>query len=134
AQRVKPDDPVALDATSAEIQALYLGGSLPGEITRPIREAYSHLSGADGAPMAVAVRSSATAEDLPGLSFAGQQDTYLNIVGADSLIEAVKKCWSSLWTARAMGYRAHNHIAPDDVALAVVVQAMIPSEVSGVLF
>jgi pyruvate,water dikinase len=82
----------------------------------------------------VAVRSSATAEDLPGLSFAGQQDTYLNIVGQSALLDAVRRCWASLWTARAIGYRARNGIAPDDVALAVVVQQLIPSEVSGVLF
>jgi len=82
----------------------------------------------------VAVRSSATAEDLPGLAFAGQQDTYLNLVGEEALLGAVKKCWSSLWTARAMAYRARNHIPSDEVALAVVVQKMIASESSGVLF
>jgi pyruvate,water dikinase len=82
----------------------------------------------------VAVRSSATAEDLADLSFAGQQDTYLNIMGPNALEKAVVKCWASLWTARAIGYRARAGIAPDDVALAVVVQQQIPSEVSGVLF
>ncbi len=91
-------------------------------------------AGLAATPPAVAVRSSATAEDLPGLSFAGQQDTYLNVIGLDALLEAVKACWGSLWTARAMSYRAHNHIPPDDVALAVVVQLMIPAEVSGILF
>jgi pyruvate,water dikinase len=64
----------------------------------------------------VAVRSSATAEDLPELSFAGQQDTYLNVVGEDALLTAVVDCWSSLWTARAIGYRARNGIAHGDVA------------------
>ncbi len=82
----------------------------------------------------VAVRSSATAEDLPQASFAGQQDTYLNIAGDDALLDAVRRCWSSLWTARAIGYRARNEIPPDDVALAVVVQAMAPAAASGVLF
>jgi pyruvate,water dikinase len=100
-------------------------------MTAAIKTAYAALS---NIPLPVAVRSSATAEDLPGLSFAGQQDTYLNIVGSDALIEAVKSCWASLWTARAMGYRARNHIAPEEVTLAVVVQQMIPSEVSGILF
>ncbi len=80
------------------------------------------------------MRSSATAEDLPDLSFAGQQDTYLNILGVDELLKAVINCWSSLWTARAIGYRMRNHIPQNEVALAVVVQAMIQSDVSGVLF
>jgi pyruvate,water dikinase len=82
----------------------------------------------------VAVRSSATAEDLPDLSFAGQQDTYLNILGEDSLLDAVIRCWASLWTARAIGYRARNQIDQAAVALAVVVQQMVQSEASGVLF
>jgi pyruvate,water dikinase len=83
---------------------------------------------------AVAVRSSATAEDLPGMSFAGQQDTYLNVIGVEQLLRAVVDCWSSLWTARAIGYRAHNHVPHASVALAVVVQTMIESQVSGVIF
>ncbi len=82
----------------------------------------------------VAVRSSATAEDLPDLSFAGQQDTYLNVIGEEEILKAVINCWSSLWTARAIGYRLRNHIPQDEVALAVVVQKMVPSDVSGVLF
>jgi pyruvate,water dikinase len=82
----------------------------------------------------VAVRSSATLEDLPDLSFAGQQDTFLNIIGEDALLEAVVDCWSSLWTARAIGYRLRNGINHAEAALAVVVQEMVPSEVSGVLF
>ncbi len=68
------------------------------------------------------------------MSFAGQQDTYLNVVGETALLQAIVKCWGSLWTARAIGYRARNHISQDDLALAVVVQQMIPSQVSGVLF
>src|SRR5512140_2809761 len=82
----------------------------------------------------VAVRSSATAEDLPDLSFAGQQDTYLNVIGVEQLLKAVIDCWSSLWTARAIGYRIRNHIPHEEAALAVVVQEMIQSEASGVLF
>lgn len=124
-----PDDPVALDAASDEIAALFKKGHIPYEITSMIVSAYRDL-----ASPPVAVRSSATAEDLPGLSFAGQQETYLNIVGGEALLNAVKKCWASLWTARAIGYRARNHIAPDEVTLAVVVQQMIASESSGVLF
>lgn len=82
----------------------------------------------------VAVRSSATAEDLPDLSFAGQQDTLLNVVGDQALLDAVVRCWSSLWTPRAIAYRERNGIAHEGVALAVVVQAMVESETSGVLF
>ncbi len=136
-QAVKPDDPVALDNVSAEIRALFAAGSVPPEVEEPICSAYEALSPGpndQGHGLPVAVRSSATAEDLPGLSFAGQQDTYLNIVGVQALIDAVRKCWGSLWTARAIGYRARNRIPPDDVALAVVVQQMIASEVSGVMF
>ena len=80
------------------------------------------------------MRSSATMEDLPDLSFAGQQDTYLNIIGEDALLKAVVDCWSSLWTARAIGYRMRNGIEPNNAALAVVVQEMVQSDVSGVLF
>ncbi len=132
AQAVTPDDPLALEQTSDEIRALFARGQVPPEIAAEVAAAYAGLS--HGAPPAVAVRSSATAEDLPGLSFAGQQDTYLNIVGADALLDATRRCWASLWTARAIGYRARNGIPSDEVALAVVVQALIPSEVSGVLF
>jgi phosphohistidine swiveling domain-containing protein len=82
----------------------------------------------------VAVRSSATAEDLPDMSFAGQQDTFLNVIGEKALLMAVVNCWSSLWTARAIGYRARNNIAHGAVSLAVVVQNMVQSDASGVLF
>ncbi|HYG56926.1 MAG TPA: PEP/pyruvate-binding domain-containing protein, partial [Symbiobacteriaceae bacterium] len=77
---------------------------------------------------------SATAEDLPDASFAGQQETYLNIVGAQQVVEACRRCWSSLWTGRALSYRVKNAIAPGDVALAVVVQRLVAAEVAGVLF
>lgn len=133
ARTTTPDDPVKLDQTSADIRAFFELGIVPPTVETAIRTAYLQLSGSD-VPVPVAVRSSATAEDLPGLSFAGQQDTYLNIVGVTALLDAVKRCWASLWTARALGYRARNHIMPDSVALAVVVQVMIPAEVSGVLF
>src|SRR5262249_1262008 len=125
--------PDALERASESIHKLF-DKKTPPEIVSAVKAAYSALASDESANLPVAVRSSATAEDLPGLSFAGQQDTYLNIVGPDALIEAVKSCWASLWTARAIGYRARSGIAPDDVSLAVVVQAMIPSEVSGIAF
>ncbi|WP_214326136.1 PEP/pyruvate-binding domain-containing protein [Nonomuraea sediminis] len=86
----------------------------------------------DGAP--VAVRSSATAEDLPYASFAGQQDTYLNVIGAAEVLDAVRRCWASLWTDRAYAYRASNGIDHRTVSLAVVVQRMVQSETAGVMF
>ena len=87
-----------------------------------------------GDDVPVAVRSSATAEDLPQASFAGQQDTYLNVVGAEAVVDAVRRCWASLWTERAVSYRATNGIDPRAVRLAVVVQRMVDAEVSGVMF
>jgi phosphohistidine swiveling domain-containing protein len=80
------------------------------------------------------VRSSATAEDLEGASFAGQQDTYLNVRGPDALLAAVRDCWASLWTARAMAYRARQGIDPAAVRLAVVVQEMVEADATGVMF
>jgi pyruvate,water dikinase len=82
----------------------------------------------------VAVRSSATAEDLPEASFAGQQETFLNVAGYGDLLQAVKRCWASLWTARAIGYRNRQEIDPDRLSLAVVVQKMVPAEAAGILF
>jgi len=136
---IRTDDLAELEATSSAIQRLFETGTLPDDIAGEIRASYRALpvSATAGNPAgkpAVAVRSSATAEDLPDLSFAGQQDTYLNIVGEDALLRAVVRCWASLWTARAIGYRARNHIDQSEVALAVVVQHMVASESSGVLF
>ncbi len=123
-------DPVALETASARIRARFARGVMPGTIAADIEAALASL----GPGVRVAVRSSATAEDLPGLSFAGQQDTFLNVLGAAAVREAVIGCWSSLWTARAMGYRARNRIDPAGIALAVVVQLMVDAEVSGVMF
>lgn len=122
-------DPLSLETASAQIRQAFAHGLMPDTLATAIRDAYASL----GQP-AVAVRSSATAEDLPEMSFAGQQDTYLNILGAEALLQAVVNCWGSLWTARAIGYRSRNNIAHDDVALSVVVQMMVQSEASGVLF
>ncbi|HZU00368.1 MAG TPA: PEP/pyruvate-binding domain-containing protein, partial [Ktedonobacteraceae bacterium] len=126
-----PDDPATLEQAAACIGALFAGGTMPGDIAEAIRQAYAALGNGD---LAVAVRSSATAEDLPGMSFAGQQETYLNIRGETRVLDAVKRCWASLWTARAIGYRARQGIAPQDVSLAVVVQELVPADASGILF
>ena len=104
---------------------------MPDAIAEAILHSYAALGGDD---LSVAVRSSATAEDLPEMSFAGQQDSYLNIHGHASLLDAVKRCWASLWTARALGYRARHGIAPEDVSLAVVVQELVDADAAGILF
>lgn len=88
----------------------------------------------DGYSLSYAVRSSATAEDLPSASFAGQQDTFLNVSGAKDIGDAIAKCWASLFNERAIAYRIKNGFEHDKVAIAVVVQKMVNSEVSGVLF
>ncbi|HEU0296728.1 MAG TPA: PEP/pyruvate-binding domain-containing protein [Anaerolineales bacterium] len=133
---LKPEDADALESASRTIRRAFDQGVLPSGIHQEIQTAYSELNPKSEIEnrKSVAVRSSATAEDLPDLSFAGQQDTYLNIIGEEQLLEAVVNCWSSLWTARAIGYRIRNHISHDEAALAVVVQEMVQSDVSGVLF
>ena len=122
-------DPDALAGLSDRIRARFRESSIPPELAEEIRAAYAGM----GRPR-VAVRSSATAEDLPDFSFAGQQDTFLNVADDEGLLAAVVECWSSLWTARAIGYRTRNRIDQSAVALAVVVQEMVQSDVSGVLF
>ena len=126
-----PSDAVALEAASATIREAFAAGSVPHDIEDAVRAAWQSTFPAGAA---VAVRSSATAEDLPDLSFAGQQDTFLNVVGVDAALDSVVRCWSSLWTARAIGYRIRNDVPQEDVALAVVVQLLVPAEVSGVMF
>src|SRR5829696_6252900 len=128
----RADDPAAFEEVAQRIYALFSGGKVPEKMAEEIRSSYEKLD--EDPETAVAVRSSATAEDLAGASFAGQQETYLNVRGADALMQAVKDCWASLWTARAMAYRARQGIAPETVSLAVVVQEMVPSEAAGVMF
>jgi phosphohistidine swiveling domain-containing protein len=128
-ENISAEDASGLEKISAQIRAAFSVGKIPDEIEAAIRAAYAEFGDTP-----VAVRSSATAEDLPDLSFAGQQDTYLNIIGIDQILKAVINCWSSLWTARAIGYRMRNHIPQNEVALAVVVQEMIQSDAAGVLF
>ncbi|WP_043814328.1 PEP/pyruvate-binding domain-containing protein [Allokutzneria albata] len=99
---------------------------MPEDVATAVRSALSELDGP------VAVRSSATAEDLPGLSFAGQYDSFLGVVGEEAVLEAIERCWASLWTDRAIAYRARNGIS--SVEMAVVVQRLVPAESAGVLF
>jgi rifampicin phosphotransferase len=113
-------------------RAALLAAPIPEAVAAAVRAAYDDLG--DAADVPVAVRSSATAEDLPSASFAGQQDTYLNIVGADAVLDAVRRCWASLWTDRAVSYREEAGIDHHDVSLSVVVQRMLDAELAGVLF
>jgi pyruvate,water dikinase len=124
------NNPRSADSASQAIRTLFERSVPPLELSDDILEAYHTL----GEVQPVAVRSSATAEDLPELSFAGQQDTFLNIIGEEQLLMAVRQAWSSLWTSRAIVYRLKNKIPHEDVALAVVVQQMVSSEASGILF
>ena len=126
-----PLQPASLEAASAAISQLFAAAAIPAALAGEIQAAYAALPGKDPA---VAVRSSATAEDLPEASFAGQQETFLNISGPQALLEAVRKCWASLWTARAIAYRLRQGIPAQDVALAVVVQLLIPAQAAGILF
>jgi pyruvate,water dikinase len=127
-----PAAATALADLAGGLRARLAAAPVPAPVTAAVAEAYARL-GSGGAPP-VAVRSSATAEDLPMASFAGQQDTYLHVVGADAVIEAVRRCWASLWTDRAVSYRSTNRIDHGSVRLAVVVQEMVDAAVAGVLF
>ena len=128
---VDGSDAASSEAAAARIGELFAGQPVPASTATAIAVAYASL-GDDDVP--VAVRSSATVEDLAGLSAAGQHDTYLNMRGEAAVIDAVLRCWASLWTARAIGYRAGRGIAPGEVSIAVVVQRLVPAEAAGVLF
>jgi phosphohistidine swiveling domain-containing protein len=128
---VDVSQPATLEAVSTAICALFVAAQTPPDVAGAVALAYAALAGRD--PV-VAVRSSATAEDLPEASFAGQQDTFLNVDGYGEVLAAVKRCWASLWTARAIGYRARQGIGPDGLSLAVVVQTLVPAEAAGILF
>lgn len=119
-------------AHAARARAAILHAPIPDDIGSAIIEAYQALVHNQPAP--VAVRSSATAEDLPDASFSGQQETFLNVVGSEAVLDAVRRCWASLWTDRAVSYRAAHGIDPSAVRLAVVVQRMVDAQVAGVLF
>jgi pyruvate,water dikinase len=123
------------DDLAEAARELIVGAPVPEHIRRAILDAYTAMSdeSRSGPPM-VAVRSSATAEDLPFASFAGQQDTYLGVVGEDQLLDAVRRCWASLWTDRAVAYRGTQQIDHRSARLAVVVQSMVHSETAGVVF
>jgi pyruvate,water dikinase len=118
---VDPRDP-------AGARELLVAKPMPAAIANAVRDAYRALGGR------MAVRSSATAEDLPEASFAGQQDTILDVEGDDALLQAVRRCWASLWNERAVAYRATHEVDERALRLAVVVQRMVPATIAGVLF
>ena len=126
---IDSNNPSQLEEVSTQIGMLFHDGKMPQEVSAAIKTAYAELGN-----IAVAVRSSATAEDLPDASFAGQQETYLNIQGENEVLAAVKRCWASLWTARAIAYRMKNDKKQEVAAIAVVVQKLVISDVSGVMF
>jgi pyruvate,water dikinase len=135
AEGADPRDLDALEATSREIRKRIENAEFPAEMEDELAEAYRKLSVQCCLPATpVAVRSSATAEDLPGASFAGQQDTFLWIRGVDDLLGRARRCISSLFTGRAMAYRAKNGFRHEDVAIAVGVQKMAHAYCAGVMF
>ena len=124
-----------LQEAAEEIKSIIIETPIPEEISTYIIEAYNQLSQRVGEEEAdVAIRSSATAEDLPEASFAGQQDTFLHVQGLENVIEYVRKCWASLFEARAIFYREENNFEHSQVYIAVVVQQMVDSDKAGVMF
>ena len=115
---------------SSAIRQLIMDVDIPAEMVDEVIQTLSHF----GAEHAYAVRSSATAEDLPHASFAGQQDTFLNIIGVPSILRHISKCWASLYTERAVIYRLQNGFSHQGVSISVIVQRMIFPEASGILF
>jgi rifampicin phosphotransferase len=126
---LKPDEPASVDQVSRQIGDALKDASIPPSIADQILTAYRQLGGG-----AVAVRSSATAEDLPEAAFAGQQESFLNVLGEGPLLDAVRGCWASLWSERAILYRARQNLDQSTVKLAVVVQKMVPADAAGVMF
>lgn len=129
------NDPEKLRSAAALFRRKILSGTLPAEIVSEVQAAYHSLSAKCGStPIRVAVRSSATAEDLPESSFAGQQETYLNVIGLSDVLKQIICCYTSLWGDRAVFYRQTRGYGQNNIALAVVIQEMIESETAGVLF
>ena len=127
---ITPNDVETVRSVGEHIRQALLDVPMPDDIVEAVKQAWQSI----GTEHAYAVRSSATAEDLPDASFAGQQDTYLNIMGEVELLDAIRSCWVSLFTDRAILYRSQNKFDHRDVQLSVVVQHMVMSETSGILF
>ena len=123
------EDPRSLEEHATRIRDTVLSADIPAELVSEIRERYEKMRG-----LPVAVRSSATAEDLASASFAGQLETYLNVKGPGEVVEAVKKCYASLWSGRALSYGRQSGFTPGDAVMAVLIQHMIPAQSAGVMF
>jgi len=131
---INVEDTEELERVSEEVRRLITKTPMTAEIKRDVLSSYNQLCAEEGKEVLVAVRSSATAEDLPEASFAGQQETYLNVHGEAGVLEAVRKCWASLFTARAVYYRKKQGFGTKKVGLCAVVQKMVQSDVSGIVF
>src|SRR5215831_19512429 len=128
--RLDPDDRQAIRMLSAQIRRTLEGIAIPDDLAAAITRSVTRLGG----EAAYAVRSSATAEDLPTASFAGQQDSYLNVVGLAAILQHVSRCWASLFTERAVTYRLRNGFDHRKVHMAVVIQKMLFPQAAGILF
>ena len=128
--RLEPDDGEAIRALSAEIRQAVEGIAIPDDVATAITGALARL----GEQTACAVRSSAMAEDLPNASFAGQYDSYLNVVGDEAVLRHVSRCWASLFSERAVTYRLRNGFDHRKVRMAVVVQRMVLPQAAGIMF
>jgi len=132
-EHLDPDDPAALERSASALRQLILDGTIPDGLRTAVEDAYAHLVGEHVPPRRVAVRSSATAEDTAQYSFAGMFDSYLNVVGKEEMLQALKKCWASTFGGRVLFYRLKQGM-PIEMPVAVVIQRMINSEKSGVMF
>jgi pyruvate,water dikinase len=132
--KVDVNDQSSLLKAEETAKRLIMEAKVPADIEKAIKSRYDELCKREGKVVFVAVRSSATAEDLPDASFAGQQETYLNVRGADEVFNAVRKCWASLYGARAIFYRVEQGFEHEKVNLSAIVQRMVDSEKSGVMF
>ncbi|HET6871409.1 MAG TPA: PEP/pyruvate-binding domain-containing protein, partial [Sporolactobacillaceae bacterium] len=128
--KLKVDDRDQIGEISRKIRQIIMKIEMPSDVSHAVADYLSRL----GEEQAYAVRSSATAEDLPHASFAGQQDTYLNIIGKEAILQHISKCWASLFTHRAVIYRMQNGFDHRHVYLAVIVQRMVFPQASGILF
>ncbi|AJH70817.1 pyruvate phosphate dikinase, PEP/pyruvate binding domain protein [Bacillus thuringiensis] len=128
--KLKREERVRIGEISKKIREVIMAVQIPSDVV----EAVAHYLSRFGNEHAYAVRSSATAEDLPYASFAGQQDTYLNIIGENAILQHVRKCWASLFTDRAVMYRMQNGFEHNQVSICVVVQKMVFPQASGILF
>jgi rifampicin phosphotransferase len=128
--KLKPEDRNGVGEISKEIRDVILNVTIPSDVV----EAVTHYHSRFGEGHAYAVRSSATAEDLPHASFAGQQDSYLHVIGKDSILEHIRMCWGSLFTDRAVTYRMQNGFDHSEVHISVIIQRMVSPQVSGILF